>query len=291
MRFSLSNRALLQSMIASALVVAGATACSRTDRTESGSDNTAALTQDTTNSPGDQSSATTSDMRASSDTAPARVPSNAPRAATAPAAGEGNDTAAAAYREMQRDTVDVPESDSARVTADSSETSQNTVDTNSVETANAALPSDTVAIVTDEDTTAAAGYVAMARDTSAAVDQTDTTAAVATTEDSTELLGEVNSHETADEEPVAATEQDTSADRETVAASESRTDEVGAAAIGGTVTGSEAVALVSRQGLRCAIVDPESNEAVRWDMSSTPVTLNPCGMGSMVLSRIWTGGE
>ena len=39
------------------------------------------------------------------------------------------------------------------------------------------------------------------------------------------------------------------------------------------------------------MVDPEENEAVRWDMSSTPVTLNPCGLGSMNLSKIWTAGQ
>ena len=68
-------------------------------------------------------------------------------------------------------------------------------------------------------------------------------------------------------------------------------DEVGAAAVAGDVTGAEAVALMSREGVRCAIVDPEENEAVRWDMSSTPVTLNPCGLGSMNLSKIWTEGS
>ncbi|MDQ3222021.1 MAG: hypothetical protein M3Q75_00860, partial [Gemmatimonadota bacterium] len=64
-----------------------------------------------------------------------------------------------------------------------------------------------------------------------------------------------------------------------------------AAAIGGEVTGAEAVAVMRREGVRCALVNSEANEAARWDMSSTPVTLNPCGMGSMNLSRIWTTGE
>jgi len=108
-------------------------------------------------------------------------------------------------------------------------------------------------------------------------------------EDSTEILGNVTTDAAADEtadEQVVRPE-----DRETVAASEARTDEVGAAAVGGDVTGAEAVALMSRQGVRCAVVDPEANEAVRWDMSSTPVTLNPCGMGSMNLSKIWTEGS
>jgi hypothetical protein len=80
-------------------------------------------------------------------------------------------------------------------------------------------------------------------------------------------------------------------DRETVADAEARTDEVGAAPLGGDVTGADAVSLMTRQGAKCIVIDPESNEAVRWDMSSTPATLNPCGMGSMNLSKIWTAGQ
>jgi hypothetical protein len=102
-------------------------------------------------------------------------------------------------------------------------------------------------------------------------------------EDSTETVGNVTSYETADEEPVNASDQ--------VAASVNRTDEVGAAAVTGTVTGADATALMTRQGARCSVVDPESDEAVRWDMASTPVTLNPCGLGSMNLSKVWTEGQ
>jgi hypothetical protein len=97
-------------------------------------------------------------------------------------------------------------------------------------------------------------------------------------EDSTELLGNVTtSDEAADE----------TADEQIINPKE----EVGAAAVSSDVTGAEAVALMSREGVRCALADPEENEAVRWDMSSTPVTLNPCGMGSMNLSKIWTEGS
>ncbi len=77
-------------------------------------------------------------------------------------------------------------------------------------------------------------------------------------------------------------------DPEAVAAAEDPTDEVGAAAIGGNVTGADAVALMTRQGVPCVVVDPESDETVRWDMSRTPATLNPCGLGSMNLSKILT---
>jgi hypothetical protein len=46
--------------------------------------------------------------------------------------------------------------------------------------------------------------------------------------------------------------------------------------------------MMTRQGEQCTVVDPESDEEVRWDMSSTPATLNPCGLGSMNLSKVWT---
>jgi len=130
-------------------------------------------------------------------------------------------------------------------------------------------------------------------DVAVVVDSADTTdhgGRIRSPADSTENLGSVtNPDEAADE---TADEQIINPeDQEMVAASEAPTDEVGAAAISGDVTGAEAVALISREGVRCALVDPEVNEAVRWDMSSTPVTLNPCGMGSMVLSKVWTAGQ
>jgi hypothetical protein len=285
----------------------------------------------------------------------------------------------------------VNESDSARVTEDTSETSLNQADTSAVETAGAALPSDTAT----QDTVA--GYAEMARDTSSGADQIDTaavasaetagtiqaradtaqavdTAVTATSdtaanagvgtevgdttlnagrvrpvEDSTEILGQVttnttdiaveaadsaeaagdaaiaargadttgnagrirppedstelqgnvssaesagvNAADTADEAPVAPESREAEvSDRETQVASETRT-ETGAAALGGTVTGAEAVAMMTRQGERCNVVDPESDEEVRWDMASTPVTLNPCGLGSMNLSKVWTAGQ
>ena len=116
-----------------------------------------------------------------------------------------------------------------------------------------------------------------------AADTTGNAGRIRPPEDSTEILGaDEAADETADEQVVRPE------DRETVAASEARTDEVGAAAIAGNVTGAEAVVLMSREGVRCAVVDPEGNEAVRWDMSNTPVALNPCGTGSMIPSRIWT---
>ena len=359
MLLSIFNRALLQRIMASAVVLAGATACSRSDRDDTAGDNSAAVLPDTTGVATDTGTTT----GAISDTASATAPSNPPRARTAPAGGDrdslrsGNkeEEAAAGYREMDRDTATTPsEPDSARVNADTSETSLNTGDSASVENAGAAAAVDSanaadtsaaeLAVTSD---TAAAGYAKMARDTATGTPEqadtalqaeadvveadtaviharVDTTAEVPTEvaietspdtvtvvgdsssvdkpgprakedtisikadslaqhhdadrvrppEDSTEILGNVTGDENADEADVSPT-----------------TDEVGAAAIGGNVTGVEAVSLMTRQGEQCVVVDPESNEGVRWDMSSTPATLNPCGLGSMNLSKIWTGKE
>jgi hypothetical protein len=116
-------------------------------------------------------------------------------------------------------------------------------------------------------------------------------------EDSTEMQGNVSSAEsagvdaadTADEAPVAAEAH--VENRETEVASDNRTETVGAAALGGTVTGADAVSMMTRGGEQCNVVDPEADEEVRWDMSSTPSTLNPCGLGSMNLSKVWTAGQ
>ena len=446
------NRTLRRSLMSGAIVLLGASACSRSDRAESGSDNTASLTQDTAvsgatqDAPGTGQDRMTTDTAtptrenigtgaAAGDTAPASLRSDAPRASTAPPSAEQPDTSAptksgtAGYRATERDTVAQPESDSARVTEDTSETSLNQADTSTVETAGAAVTSDTADTLTI-DTSGAAGYTEMARDTTGSADQIDTTASAAAAaevqdttrnagrvrpvEDSTETLGQVttdtgnvaaisdtiagdaaiaargddttgnagrirppedstempgntqdttmaagrvrpiedsmetmgqvttdtssvavssdtitgdaaiaargadttgnagrirppedsteidgnvssadstgvNAADTADEAPVApeARESDTN-DRDIEVASEDRNDTVGAAALGGTVTGADAIALMTRQGERCHVVDPESDEEVRWDMSSTPATLNPCGLGSMNLSKVWT---
>lgn len=350
MSLSLSNRALLRGILAGAVVLTG-TACSRSDRTESAGDTSAAVLPDTSSnareaSPGGTATGAVSDTavapaQSSSSTQPGTpARRNHPRAETAAPIGKG----AAGYRSMERDTTNVPNqrADSARVTADTAEASPASSDSSMSETSAAtsdSAPAELSASSTDSTgmaparDTAAAGYAEMARDTSTVADQIDTAATpngdvalqpttdtnsrasaevsaetgVATTdstsgagspdssaivrvrppEDSTEILGNVTTtdeaaDETADEQVVRPE------DRETVAASDPRTDEVGAAAIDSDVTGAEAVALLSRQGVRCAVGDPETNQAIRWDMSSTPITLNPCGMGSMNLSRIWT---
>jgi len=110
-------------------------------------------------------------------------------------------------------------------------------------------------------------------------DTTENAGRIRPPEDSTEMLGNANAADTADEAPVANS-------RDNAAAATSPTENVGAASMGGIVTGEEAVAMVTRSGARCRSVDFEADQAVRWDMSSTPATLNPCGLGSMILSKI-----
>jgi trimeric autotransporter adhesin len=442
MQVPVSNRTLLRSLMAGTLVLLGASACSRSDRTESGSNDNAGTIQDTAvtgatqDVPGtgqdrmamdtaNRTSENTGTGAAPGDTAPASVKSNAPRAATATPSAERKDTSAAAesgaagYRGMERDTAALHESDSARVTEDTSETSLNQADTASVagysemardttggadqvdttgnaavgaeagdtsmnagrvrpvedstETmgqvttdGNAAVASDTLAAdaaiaARGADTTGNAGRIrppedstemqgnaaATAANAAAGADTQDTTmnagrvrpiedstetmgqvttdgnAAVASDtvagnaaiaargadttenagrirppEDSTEMQGNVSSAEsasvnaadTADEAPVAESRESDTGDQQTQVASEN-TDAVGAASMSGTVTGADAVAMMTRAGERCHVVDPEADEEVRWDMSSTPSTLNPCGLGSMNLSKVWTEGR
>ena len=337
MLFSIANRALFRGVLAGAVILAATSACSRSDRTESGSGTTAAALPDTMN---DQAASnqtgtapaakpsTDAAATSSGDTVGTTARAPVPRAETA-------EEEAAGYRGMERDTISDTTSAGIAVSADT-----------------AAIDADTTAAAAISPDTAATGYGEMARDTSTTAEQADSTAhdghlgavvaggvvgaaaagqgrdrpdqpesrhdigaesaasnvevtgdadpaaqadvavgprakedtisskadslaryheseRVRPPEDSTEILGNVTTNENAD-------------------SSVDRTDEVGAAAIGGNVTGSQAVSLMTRQGARCIVVDPESDEAVRWDMASTPATLNPCGMGSMNLSKIWT---
>lgn len=375
MYFPVSHRVLTRTLMAGLLAFAGTTACSRPDRSES-RDADAAVMQDTaavqdTMTAGTGQTATGTDTMTGSgttmgDTAPAQIQSDAPRAATASPSAERQDTslqgdtASQGYRPMQRDTATVPvESDSARVTEDTSEIGVNPdtaaagyvemardtsgaadqidttagawadtagalqarVDTTETETELAVADSgkaitavaDTTGAVADttgndgrirppEDSTEVGGEVTTDTNTTAVAavsgdaavgargaDTTENAGRIRPPEDSTEILGDVNSADTADEAQVTEVAQDSLPnDPKSVAATEPSADDVGAAAIGGTVTGADAVAMMTRQGARCTVVDPESDEKVRWDMSRTPATLNPCGLGSMNLSKIVT---
>ena len=107
------------------------------------------------------------------------------------------------------------------------------------------------------------------------------------TEDSTEILGNVTT-----DRAEANAEVDADADANVEAVGDANAEAVGAAQVqptGNIATGEDAVALMTREGQRCTVVDPEESPEVSWDMASSPATLNPCGTGTMTLPRIWTG--
>jgi hypothetical protein len=123
-------------------------------------------------------------------------------------------------------------------------------------------------------------------------------------EDSTEVLGNVNTADSVSADSVSTeTEAAAHADGEHAnakaevnsdveAVGDAGAEAVGAARVestGGTVTGEAAVSAVTREGQRCMVVDPETSPDVRWDVASSPATLNPCGTGTMTLPRVWTG--
>jgi hypothetical protein len=64
---------------------------------------------------------------------------------------------------------------------------------------------------------------------------------------------------------------------------------VGAASVqsaGNLATGAEAVALISRAGRRCAVVDTDQDHSARWDLAESPASMNPCGTGTMTLPKV-----
>jgi hypothetical protein len=283
---------------------------------------TARATGDSTLAPGDQSSLTASDssseVTASADTSVGSVSvavsdtssTEMAGAATDTAAGESAsaDTATADYAEMARDTS---------TTADQLDTTAHDSGHPGAVVAGAVVGAAAAGQGRDRSDEREAQHDASAKPENNEVDAN--TGRVRPPEDSTEAPGQVTSDPTAtavasadtaaESEPIrppedsigirgnATVDEDTGnagvtrEDQEDVATSETRTDEVGAAALGGNVNGADAVSLMTRQGAQCMVVDPETAQGVLVDMSDTPVTLNPCGLGSMVLSKIWTRKE
>ena len=350
--FSQTNYALLRGLLVGAVVLASASACSRPDRTETGTNNTGngAMVADTANSQ-DQSNAVMppagdTASAANADTNRATGTANAPRAETAnptPESASRPDTSAAGYREMDGDTSTAEMAaprDSARVTADSTmapgeqssvppsdsapmEVATPTTDDTSAaapqgETPEAAaVPADSSvemagAAVQDWVADSATGYSEMRHDTSTTMASDTSASAVDTavaSSDTTVGVGDsANVARTGDRlDPVAASAEAndtlTRSEGTPVRPPEDSTevygnrtdnaapDEVGAAAIGGNVNGADAVALMTRQGVQCIVVDAESAQGDEVDMSDTPTTLNPCGLGSMVPTRIGTQQE
>jgi hypothetical protein len=364
MDLSNHNRALLRGLLAAAVVLASASACSRSDRTDTGRDNTGAISLDSSGTqpansavtpPSADSASISSDTGTNSGAGAAAVRRPMPRSNTNTPQRSIRDSSAAGYRSMERDTITEPSTlrDTARATTDSTlapagqssvtpsdsapmEVATSTAaDTlvssqdvavhdsasgeaaatpgdSSVEMAGAASPAtnDTAAAQDMSADTTAAGYAEMAQDTSAAPAQADSGVAIearvdTANTDSTAMENGDASRIHTDSTAVASADSVTESERirppedstETLGAvttdetaSADRTDEVGAAAISsGNVNAADAVALMTRQGAQCIVVDPETAQGV--EMSDTPTTINPCGLGSMVLSRIWTKKE
>jgi hypothetical protein len=92
-------------------------------------------------------------------------------------------------------------------------------------------------------------------------------------EDSTEILGNVTT-EQADPETGDVQSRDAAP-----------TAAAGIPSTGNAVTGANAVAQITRQGQSCSVA---GSDDVRWDMSISPATLNPCGAGTMTLPKAVT---
>jgi peptidoglycan DL-endopeptidase CwlO len=326
MNLTTHNPALLRGILAGALVLSGVSACSRSNRADSGRDTTqsgaAAVTSADT-----QSSATASQPSAGAATTPSGDTAVTSTGDTTKATAQtrpqhhrspswrksGRDTTAnsgvSGYREMGSDTSAVS-SDSSVSTATSDSASAEVAGTG------AATPLDSAGVTSDYALTAdssTAGYSEMARDTSSAAGQGDT-AAVAVTDttapaeggdirvhadttteqaqaDTNAVSGDVASQ--SESERIRPPEDSTeilgnvTSDKDRAEATEAPTDVAGAAAIGQTVTGVDAVAVMTRAGARC-VVKNDSND-VGWDMADSPSALNPCGTGTMTLSLVRTG--
>jgi hypothetical protein len=208
---------------------------------------------------------------------------------TAQEAAVSNDSAVAGDSAMARDTSSVL----AQADTTTTQTQADTVAEASADTAAIPARVDTttadqqteVAVETSadtlavpEDSTQAGGAGERLEPTEASPEANADTLATETerirpAEDSTEVLGQVNS----DRADAAA---DTSA--------------VGAAAVqstGNIATGADAVALMTREGQRCAVLNDDRSRAAQWDLASSPATMNPCGTGTMTLPRVRTGEE
>jgi hypothetical protein len=279
------NQTLLRGILAGAVVLSGASACSRSDRAGTG--------RDTTQSGATPQPSAGAATQPSGDTATATAQTRTPR--TTPSSGrarqdttvKSGEAAVSGYRGMGQDSVSTAASDSAS-TEPAPTGAASPLDSAGV-TSDYALTGDT----TSADSTSA-GYSEMARDTSSAAGRGDTAAvAVADTttpaeSDTASIKVQMDTTQVAN----ADTLQDNSArirppEDSTEVGGNVTTDTAGAAPIGGAVTGIDAVSLMSRAGARCVVKDDSGD--VYWDLSDSPAALNPCGTGTMTLSLVRTG--
>jgi hypothetical protein len=186
MDFSIHNRRLIRGMMAGAVALAGASACSRSDRASSGRDTTQtgavapADTQTTSSQPNTAAQPTTVDTSApdTAATTPAEDNSKALRTARrAPA--KTSDQGVAGYKAMGQDSSAASSNagDSAQVSAAVSQPTDTSSNAGVGDTSANAGVSDTVATTSDTAATEMAGAnPPMARDTSVALAQGDSAA-------------------------------------------------------------------------------------------------------------------
>jgi hypothetical protein len=297
MNLSMHNQALLRGILAGAVVLSGASACSRSDRVGAARDTTqsgaTALTpsdgQTSPSAPQPSAGAATQPsgdtaMTTVRDTARATAQTRTPHRRTTPSSTRtrqdttvrSGEAAVSGYRGMERDTASAEMAgtgaatplDSAGVTSDYALTTDTTTAGYSEmarDTSPAAGRGDTAAVAVADTTTPAES------DTATADTLQDNSGRIRPPEDSTEIAGNVTSDN----------------DRAEPTSREVPTDAAGAAPRGNAVTGIDAVSLMSRGGARCVVKDDSSD--VWWDMADSPAALNPCGTGTMTLSLVRTG--
>jgi hypothetical protein len=295
MNLSMHNQTLLRGILAGAVVLSGASACSRSDRAGTGRDTTqsgatAVVPSDSQTSGNTPQPSAGAATQPSGDTATATAQTRTPRQRTTPSSRraeqdttvKSGEAAVSGYRGMGQDSVSTAASDSAS-TEPAPTGAASPLDSAGV-TSDYALTGDT----TSADSTSA-GYSEMARDTSSAAGRGDTAAvAVADTttpaeSDTASIKVQMDTTQVAN----ADTLQDNSARIRPHEDSTEVGGNAGAAPIGGTVTGIDAVSLMSRAGARCVVKDDSGD--VYWDLSDSPAALNPCGTGTMTLSLVRTG--
>jgi hypothetical protein len=172
---------------------------------------------------------------------------------------------------VQADTAPAHSDTSSQMAADTSAI-QVQVDTQQTEVAQQA-PSDTTAVQAQVDTSTQAQVDTVGQQTEMA-QRAPVDSAQAQAQADTTTIAATDSAEVIAQQPTQAVETDAA--------------EVGAADVStaNMATGAEAVALVSREGRRCTVVDAEEDKDARWDLASSPATMNPCGTGTMTLTRV-----
>jgi hypothetical protein len=310
MHLSIPHRTLLRGVWAGAVVLAATSACSR-DRADAGRDPTQVgearpevTPPDTQVGTATSSTATDTAVSPAGDVGNAGVETATPRPVQPPSraetrdtvavsdgqgvsgyramghAGEdssvdttaGTDTTAAGYEPMARDTSTVlAQGDTmAPVSADTTARAEPDTATITAQLDTTAEGQTEVAIEDQPDTVT----VTLKADSLAKYHKADR---VRPPEDSTEILGQVNTDQ---------------ANYDVEAVGDAEAEAVGAAQVqstGNIATDAAAVALLTREGHPCMVVDADESRDVQWDMASSPATLNPCGTGTMTLPRIWTG--